>query len=364
MELLKVIKFEGDDKTLVWKHPAKDFNTQSQLIVHESQEAILYKNGQALDLFGPGRHTLTSQNIPLIKKLINMPTGGVSAFHCEVYFINKSISLNRKWGTSSQIQVLDPTFNIPLNAGASGSMEIQIENSRKFLIKVVGTQPNVDTEKLTWYFREKISTQVKTYLAKIMSEVSYLTINQNLDDISLALHEKLSKDLSFYGVKLVNFYLSTIIIPEADTIRVKEILNKKLEYGTLDYNWADEQIADISKRYASNPGMQDSVGGMVAQIPMALAFGEMLKEGITPKIQNSFSEKATAFKNKDSNMDNQGNDKSNGFCSECGEKLNDNAKFCSKCGNKIKKLKCVNCDAIIKEDDKFCSKCGNKINES
>jgi len=81
--------------------------------------------------------------------------------------------------------------------------------------------------------------------------------------------------------------------------------------------------------------MQDSVGGMVAQIPMALAFGEMLKEGITPKIQNSFSEKATAFKNKDSNMDNQGNDKSNGFCSECGEKLNDNAKFCSKCGNKI-----------------------------
>ena len=170
MDLLKVIKFEGDDSTLVWKHPEEDFNTTSQLIVHESQEAIFYRNGEALDLFGPGKHELTSENIPLLRNIINIPTEGETPFHAEVYFINKATSLNIEWGTSSQFQVLDPTFNVPLNAGASGSMEFIIKDSRKFLIKVVGTQDNINTEKLIKYFREKLSTRVKTYLAKIMSE--------------------------------------------------------------------------------------------------------------------------------------------------------------------------------------------------
>lgn len=88
MKIIDIIKYEGDNSTFVWKHPAEDFNTLSQLIVHESQEAILFRDGQALDLFGPGRHTLHTQNIPLLRRLINLPTNGESPFHCEVYFIN------------------------------------------------------------------------------------------------------------------------------------------------------------------------------------------------------------------------------------------------------------------------------------
>ncbi|MCL2157221.1 MAG: SPFH domain-containing protein, partial [Methanobrevibacter sp.] len=171
LDLLKVIKFEGDDHTLVWKHPEEDFNTKSQLIVHESQEAIFFRNGQALDIFGPGKHELKSENIPLLRNLINIPTEGVTPFHCEVYFINKASSLNVEWGTTSKFQVLDPTFNIPINVGASGSMEFIIKDSKKFVIKVVGTQSHVDQSKLVNYFREKISTKVKGSLAKIMGEV-------------------------------------------------------------------------------------------------------------------------------------------------------------------------------------------------
>ena len=88
--ITSVIKYEGDNSTFIWKHPCEDFNTSSQLIVHESQEAIFFLNGQALDLFGPGRHTLETQNIPLLRRIINIPTGGESPFHCEVYFINKT----------------------------------------------------------------------------------------------------------------------------------------------------------------------------------------------------------------------------------------------------------------------------------
>ena len=85
-KIADIIKYEGDNSTFVWKHPCEDFNTTTQLIVHESQEAIFFLNGQALDLFGPGRHTLEAQNIPLLRRLINIPTGGESAFHCEVFY--------------------------------------------------------------------------------------------------------------------------------------------------------------------------------------------------------------------------------------------------------------------------------------
>ena len=88
-DIEKIIKYEGSNDVLVWKHPEEDFNTHSNLIVHESQEAILFKNGQALDLFGPGRHILSTENIPLLRRIINIPTNGETPFHCEVYFINK-----------------------------------------------------------------------------------------------------------------------------------------------------------------------------------------------------------------------------------------------------------------------------------
>lgn len=359
MQLLKVIKFEGDDTTLVWKSPYEDFNNNSQLIVHESQEAIFYKNGKALDLFGPGKYELKTENIPLLRAITNIPTEGVSPFHAEVYFINKATSLNIEWGTSSKFQVLDPTFNIPLNVGASGSMEFIINDSRKFLIKVVGTQKDVSTDKLVKYFREKISTKVKSYLAKIMSEVSYLTINQYLDEISEALKNKLNNDFEVYGVNLINFYLSTIAIPSEDTDKVKEVLNKKMEYGTLDFNWADEQIADISKKYAENPGSQDSVGGVMAQMPIALAFGEMLKDNIAGNMKNPFSEKSQAF-NK--NQTNENIEKI--FCSKCGNQLEPGDLFCSKCGTKLENetnIKCPNCNSTIKPNSKFCPKCGTQL---
>ena len=89
----QIIKYEGDNSTFVWKHPIEDFNYGTQLIVHESQEAIFFMNGQALDLFGPGRYTLETQNIPLVRKVINIATGGESPFHCEVYFINRTCLL-------------------------------------------------------------------------------------------------------------------------------------------------------------------------------------------------------------------------------------------------------------------------------
>lgn len=139
-KIADLIKYEGDNSTFIWKHPCEDFNSMTQLVVHESQEAIFFMNGQALDLFGPGRYTLETENIPKIGKLLNRATGDTSPFHCEVYFINKTEQMSVKWGTDSKVQYIEPTYGFPLSIGASGEMSLCVDDSRKLLVKLVGTE--------------------------------------------------------------------------------------------------------------------------------------------------------------------------------------------------------------------------------
>lgn len=118
--LASVIKYEGDNETLVWKHPIEDFNMGSQLIVHESQEALFFRDGQALDLFGPGRYTLETQQLPLMEKLYQLPTDTEGTFHAEVYFINKTVQMSIKWGTPDKVRFIDPLTSTPLESGVIG----------------------------------------------------------------------------------------------------------------------------------------------------------------------------------------------------------------------------------------------------
>lgn len=169
MSIAQIIKYEGDNSTFVWKHPSEDFNTSTQLIVHESQEAIFFMNGQALDLFGAGRYTLETENIPLIRKVANLPTGGQTPFHCEVYFINKTEQMAIRWGTDSKVQYLEPTYKFPISIGASGEMSLSVSDSRKLLIKLVGTEAFLGQAKLIQFFRAFLMTRVKTYIAQTMA---------------------------------------------------------------------------------------------------------------------------------------------------------------------------------------------------
>lgn len=131
MAIANILKYEGDNSTFIWKHPCEDFNSLTQLIVHESQEAVFMMNGQALDLFGAGRYTLEIQNIPLIGKALNRLTGDKSPFHCEVYFINKTEKMSIKWGTDSKVQFMEPTYGFPISIGANGQMTLRASDSRK-----------------------------------------------------------------------------------------------------------------------------------------------------------------------------------------------------------------------------------------
>lgn len=217
-KIADIIKYEGDNSTFIWKHPCEDFNTLTQLIVHESQEAIFFMNGQALDLFGPGRYTLETQNIPLLGKVLNRTTGDKTPFHCEVYFINKTEQMSIKWGTDSKVQYIDPTYGFPLQIGASGEMSLRVEDSRKLLIKLVGTENYLGQQKLIGFFRSFLMTRVKTYIAQVMKSnaINIFEIDENLTAFSENIHKLLIPDFADYGVSLERFFVTTVVKPDGD----------------------------------------------------------------------------------------------------------------------------------------------------
>ncbi len=218
MEIAQVIKYEGDNSTFIWKHPLEDFNSLTQLIVHESQEAIFFMNGQALDLFGAGRYTLETQNIPKIGKILNRATDDKTPFHCEVYFINKTEQMSIKWGTDSRVQFVEPTYGFPISIGASGEMTLHAEDSRKLLVKLVGTENNLSQGKLVQYFRAFLMTKVKSYIAQTIKaqKINIFEIDEHLQEISDKLKEMLRPDFEDYGVALERFFVTTIVKPDGE----------------------------------------------------------------------------------------------------------------------------------------------------
>ena len=218
MSIAEIIKYEGDNSTFIWKHPCEDFNSLTQLIVHESQEAVFFMNGQALDLFGAGRYTLETQNIPKIGKLLNRTTDGETPFHCEVYFINKTEQMSLKWGTDSKVQYVDPTYGFPLSIGASGEMSLRAADSRKLLLKLVGTENYLGQEKLMSFFRAFLMTRVKTYIAQVMkaNAINIFEIDENLTNFSENIHKLLIPDFADYGVSLERFFVTSIVKPDGE----------------------------------------------------------------------------------------------------------------------------------------------------
>lgn len=221
--LASVIKYEGDNETLVWKHPIEDFNCGSQLIVHESQEAIFFRDGQALDLFGAGRYTLETQQLPILEKLYKLPTDTEGTFHSEVYYINMATQMGIKWGTDSKVRLFDPMTGMHIELGASGDFSIRVTNSRKLLLKLVGTTGGLKQDQLLGsggkgLFRSLVMTQVKSYLAATIREnaINILEIDERLMELSDALRDKINPRLAEYGLEMPEFFVNRVVTPDDD----------------------------------------------------------------------------------------------------------------------------------------------------
>ena len=243
--LASIIKYEGDAETLVWKHPIEDFNYGSQLIVHESQEAIFFRDGQALDLFGPGRYTLETQQLPMLEKLYKLPTDTEGTFHSEVYYINMATQMGIKWGTDSKVRLFDPMSGMHVELGASGEFNIRVVNSRKFLLKIVGTTGGFHQDQLMGgagkgFFRSLIMTQVKSYLASVIREsnISVLEIDERLMELSEALKDKINPRLAEYGLEMSDFFVVRVVTPDDD----KDFQRMKKQFAEQYLGVREEQI--------------------------------------------------------------------------------------------------------------------------
>lgn len=380
----KVIEYEGDNSTFVWKHPREDFNSLTQLIVHESQEAIFFMNGQALDLFGAGRYTLETENIPKIGKILKLSRGFKNPFHCEVYFINKVEQMSIKWGTDSKIQYIEPTYGFPISIGACGEMSLRVEDSRKLLVKLVGTEKKLDRQQLVSYFRAFLMTRIKTYIPQAIkaNSINIFEIDENLTVFSSAIKDLLLNDFGDYGISLEKFFVTTIVKPDgerqyekfkelhfrqysdiaeaklkqqveiinAETSAQKKVIDSKAEATKRSqegYTYQQERGFDVAAQVAQNEavgqftnmgiglGTIAGVGGAVGGV-VSGAIGDAVK----PVSNDSNSQKV--------------------FCTNCGKELPDGAKFCMNCGNPVDR-KCPNCGKSVPSDGKFCMECGQKL---
>lgn len=390
-KIVDIIQYEGDNTTFIWKHPCEDFNTMTQLIVHESQEAVFFLNGQALDLFGPGRHTLETQNLPFLRRVVNIPTDGQTPFHCEVYFINKTEQMAIKWGTDSKVQYIEPTYKFPISIGASGEMALSVADSRKLLVKLVGTERVLERDRLVTFFRAFLMTRIKTYIAQEMksSAINIFEIDESLETFSDDLKQRLTGDFEAYGVTLNRFFVTTIVKPDGDPQyeKFKELhfrqyadiaeaqLQQKvgiIEQQTQAQKMVIEAQALAQKRATEGYTYQQERGFEVAQTAAGnegagqlsnLGIGLGMMAGVGGTVGNMVSGAVSdAFSGVHAQPPAQQNVSQTAFCENCGAQLSPGAAFCEECGAPVPPdlSKCARCGYRFERPGKFCPKCGAK----
>lgn len=393
MKIIDIIEYEGNGQPLVWKHPAEDFNTFTQLIVHETQEAVFFRNGQALDLFGPGRYTLKTQNIPLLRKIINIPTDGNSPFHCEVYFFNKAEQMALKWGTDSKVQYIDPIYGFPLSIGASGELNLRVADSKKLLVKIVGTKSLLDQNQLLGYFRAFVTTRIKSYIASVMKkqQINIFEVDEQLNIFSNEVKALLAEDLGEYGVSLERFFITSVVKPDGEpqyeafkalhfrkyadvaeaklrqqvsvidqqtnaqkiVIESQAMAQKRVQEG---YTYQQERGFDIAEQAAKNEsvGQFTNIGvGIGAMAGVGGAIGTLIGD----TVHASFSEIGR--------HPTEAPTKATGdlFCENCGAPISIHTSFCEKCGfpqSKVRMDTCQKCGFIFERPGNFCPKCGSE----
>lgn len=357
MAIAEVIKYNGSPDVFAWKYPNEEIGTWTQLIVSESQEAVLFKDGKALDVFQSGHYTLETKNIPLLNKIINLPFGGRSPFKAEIWYINKVNNLDIKWGTASPIQLQDPKYSVFIPVRSFGQFGIKIENSKKFLVKLVGTLPIFDKNNIIKHFRGLYLTKVKDAISSylICNQISIMEINVHLEELSAYMQENMYPVFEEYGISLINFYVNDISVPEDDTAvqKLKDALAKKAEMNIIGYNYQQERTFDTLEGAAKNSGTANIMNSGIG-LGMGVSVGSA--------VGNQFGNIA---KTLDVNAQNTKK------CSFCGAIMPDNKRFCPDCGNDTEYatdkndknlIKCSNCGYEYKSTMKFCPECGDKYN--
>jgi len=345
-----------------------EFRIGSQVVVRESQDAVFFRDGKAMDTFGPGRHTITTENIPLLTGVVStLFEGKDSPFRATVFYVNKKTFTDMKWGTKEPIIFRDKELSM-VRLRAFGSFSMKVDQSQLFINKIVGTEGRFSADEIEGFLKGMIISRLADLLGETLETIFDLA--QYYDEIGTLAKSRLGDDFGKYGIQLVDFYVQAITPPEEVQARIDERsamgalgdMNQYMRFKTAT------AMGDAAKN-ESGGGAAGAGVGMGAGLGMGMTMANMMGQTMAGGGQNSGGSGAAALVTCPSCGKNVVPGK---FCPECGKPLGltcsgcgnivpPDSKFCPECGAKIGGgKKCSKCGADVPADSKFCPDCGEK----
>lgn len=349
MAIFNRIKFDGlrSRNWIVYKHPTDQIITGSVLIVGEGQAAIFVRGGQICDIFEAGTYKLTTENLPILSSLINLPFGGQTPFTAEIFYVNKTARLNMNWGTSDPIPLIDPKYFVKVRVRAFGQFGIRINDYEVFfqqLIGAMGMGEIVDYNAVTEFYKGLLVTRLKTLIADeiINEKISVLEISAKLDEISATAKEVICQEFEEFGLEVLNFFIQSINFPEEDFNQISKLLEDRAAFEIMgDSRYATKRSFDIYEGAANNEG---GISGAFAAGGIGLAAGVNMMNNASGVMRQSISSPVQEKK----------------ICPGCQQKVPSDSKFCSHCGMNLQSRVCE-CGNVLQPGTKFCSECGKKV---
>jgi len=373
-QFLEVVEFldpSGED--MVHRIPEEgsgELKFGAQCIVRDSQAAVFFKDGKGTDILGPGRHTLSTKNLPILTKLLMLPWGFESIFKAEVYFVNRKIFTSLKWGTRDPVAFKDSELGM-VRLRAFGNYTLQINQPLLFVNSLVGTQGVYTTDAIKDYLRDVIISRLNDLLGESLDTI--LDLPKSYDELALAVKARLKDDFGRYGMELKDFYVNSITPPE----EVQKVIDQRSGMGAagdLDRFMkfkAAMALGDAAKSEgagAMGAGVGIGAGAGLGMMLPGMIFGTMANGNGSPEKIAARGTVNCPKCHSDVALDARFCPKCGhqmvvmNKCPSCGKDLPAEANFCMACGMDLKqKLNCPKCSTPLPPGTKFCTGCGEKI---
>jgi membrane protease subunit (stomatin/prohibitin family) len=377
-QFMEVIEwFDETGQEMAHRYPEKgsgEIKMGAQLVVRENQAAIFFRDGKGLDILGPGRHTLSTMNLPIITKVLSLPWGFTSPFRAEAYFINMKVFTTMKWGTKDPVVFKDSELGM-VRLRAFGNFTTRITQPLLFINTIVGTMGEYFTDNIEGYLRDIIVSRLNDFLGEYVDTI--LDLPKVYDEMGEAVKMRLVDDFIKYGLELIDFFVNSIT-PPAEVQKMIDERSGMAAVGNLDAFMkfkAAKAMGDAAKSGGGGTagegaaaGMGLGVGAGLGMMIPGMMFKSMNQENLNPEQIMQKGAVNCPDCHTEVSLDAR-------FCHRCGHQmvvmqkcpqceknLNATAKFCSNCGYDLKaELKCSKCDNKLIPGTKFCSNCGEAV---
>lgn len=364
-------KPQSDEFVFAYRYPQTNLSTYTQLIVYESQEALLLSKGQLMGKFKAGKHTLDTENMPLLRNLFGIPFGGKNPFTAEVWIINKLYPANLKW-TVENMTVHDADYQTMLPLAAYGQYGVQVVDAEKFLIKMVGTKEVFTESDMLSQAYGEFSTKAKSAIIQFMTSqrVGFKTISAHLDALSSYIKQALRPFWQEYGMEMTKYYVTDITIDTSTEggRKVKDALETQASMSITGHSWQQEQMFGTMNNAVGMMGSSMNGGGLLAGV-MAMnmmgAGGGMGAIGagiIQPQTgQPTFAPQQQGQPMEAPQTGAQGAVREI-YCASCSRKHLTTERFCPHCGAEYNP--CPRCGSDNPKNARRCVSCGTPLSGS